>query len=199
MSESWENNPSMSKMQKSTAKTLPAVRQVESLIHVIRGQKVMLDADLAGLYEVPTKRLNEAVRRNLDRFPEDLMFQLTAKEADSLRSQIATSYTGRGGRRYSPYVFTEYGVVMLSSVLNSKRAIQVNLMIVRAFVRMRELITANKDIAARVEKLERGHKNAVSVIEVIVDDIDKLAHEVKLIKNPPPGAKKKIGYIWHDD
>jgi hypothetical protein len=98
-----------------------------------------------------------------------------------------------------PYVFTEYGVVMLSSVLNSKQAIQVNLMIVRAFVHMRELIVANKDIAARVEKLERSHKNTASVIEVIVDDIDKLAHEVKLIKNPPPGSKRKIGYIFHSE
>jgi hypothetical protein len=95
----------MSKMQKRSTKTLPAVRHVENLIHVIRGQKVMLDADLAELYEVPTKRLNEAVRRNLDRFPEDLMFQLTAKEADSLRSQFATSNIGRGGRRYSPLCF----------------------------------------------------------------------------------------------
>jgi ORF6N domain len=171
----------MPKAAKHSKKTLPAIRPVEGLIHIIRGQKVMLDTDLAALYEVPTKRLNEAVRRNLDRFPEDLMFQLTTKEADSLRSQFATSNTGRGGRRYAPYVFTEYGVVMLSSVLNSKRAIRVNLMIVRAFVRMRELITHHKDI------------------EVLVEDIDKLAHEVKLIKNPPPGPKRKIGFIFHED
>jgi len=180
--------------RKHSAKTVTGARPVEELIYFMRGQRVMLDSDLAELYEVPTKRLNEAVRRNSDRFPEDLMFKLTGDEANSLRSQFATSKTGRGGRRYSPYVFTEYGVVMLSSILNSKRAIQMNLMIVRAFIRMRELIATDKNIAARIEKLERDHEHTGSLIEVIVEDIDRLAHEIKLIKNPPLGPKKNRVY-----
>jgi hypothetical protein len=165
-----------------------------TLIHLIRGQKIMLDADLAVLYEVPTKRLNEAVKRNLQRFPASFMFQLTSEEAESLRSQNATSNKGRGGSRYLPYAFTEHGVVMLSSVLNSDRAIQMSILVVNAFVRMRELITANKDLATRIEKLERGHHRTGSVIEVLVEDIDRLAHEVKQMKAVPPEPKRRIGF-----
>ena len=159
----------------------------------------MLDADLATLYGAPTKRLNEAVKRNLRRFPEEFMFQLTEEEGEVLRSQIATSNKGRGGRRYSPYVFTEYGVVMLSSVLHSERAIQTNILIVRAFIRMRELITSHKDVAARVEKLERSHDRTASVIEVIVEDIEHLAQEVKEMKALPPVTKRKIGFRLGND
>jgi len=129
---------------------------VESLIRVIRGQKVLLDTDLAALYEVPTFRLNEAVKRNRERFPDDFMFQLTAEEARSLTSQIAMSKTGRGGRRTLPYAFSEHGVAMLSSVLNSERAIQMNIFVVRAFIRIRELANQNAELAARVERLELG-------------------------------------------
>src|SRR5205807_6173053 len=114
----------------------------------------MLDRDLAKLYEVPTKRLNEQVRRNLRRFPEDFMFQLTREEADALRSQFATSKPNRGGRRYRPYAFTEQGVAMLSSVLNSDRAIEVNIVIMRAFVRLREILATHKDLAQTLEELE---------------------------------------------
>ena len=179
--------------------TLPAqapatARPVEALIHVIRGQKVMLDSDLAQLYGVETKQLNRAVKRNPPRFPEDLMFPLTSEEAEHLRCQIGTSNQGRGGRRYLPRAFTEHGVVMLSSVLSSERAIQMNLMIVRAFVRMRELVASNKDIAARVEKLERGHDRSASVIEILIEDIDRLAHEVKDMKALPPVTKRKFGF-----
>jgi hypothetical protein len=188
----------MSKTQKRSIKGVSAVRPVESLIHVIRGQKVMLDTDLAALYEVETFRLNEAVKRNIRRFPDDFMFRLSSEEAKSLTSQIAIS-NGRGGRRSAPYAFTEPGVAMLSSVLNSERAVQMNILIMRAFIRMRELIATNKDIAARVAKLERNHENTGSVIEVIVEDIDRLAREVKHMKNPPLGPKRKIGYIFHDD
>jgi hypothetical protein len=159
----------------------------------------MLDADLAALYGVSTKRLNEAVKRNISRFPAEFMFQLSGAEADSLRSQIATSNERRGGRRYSPYVFTEYGVVMLSSVLNSRRAIQANLMVVRAFIRMRELIASHKDLAARIDKLERGHDRTASVIEVLVEDIDRLAGEVKDMKALPPVTKRKIGFFTGED
>jgi len=128
---------------------LPAY-SVERHIHVVRGQKVMLDANLAQLYEVTTGNLNLSVRRNKSRFPRDFMFQLTREEANGLLLQNAISKGGqRGGRRTPPYAFTEHGVAMLSSVIKSERAIQVNVMIIRAFVRMRELIAANKDIAVR--------------------------------------------------
>lgn len=124
---------------------LPRER-IERSILLLRGHKVMLDADLAVLYGVSTKRLNEQVRRNRSRFPDDFMFQLTAEEVRSLRSQFATSKPGRGGRRYAPLVFTEQGIAMLSTVLNSERAIQVNIEIMRAFVRLREMIATHKDL-----------------------------------------------------
>src|SRR6266446_8000343 len=111
----------------------------------------MIDVDLAELYELPTKRFNQQVRRNLNRFPEDFMFQLTKEEADSLRSQFATSKTGRGGRRYLPYAFTEQGVAMLSSVLNSERAIEVNITIMRAFVKLRHMLESNEELARKIE------------------------------------------------
>jgi hypothetical protein len=190
----------MSNLRTRPRKTLTIVsNSVESLIRVVRGQKVMLDGDLAELYGVPTKRLNEAVSRNKNRFPARFMFQLTLEEANSLRSQIATSKPGRGGRRYLPYVFTEHGVVMLSSVLNSPRAVQMSIVVVDAFVRMRELIATNKDIAARVEKLERGHDRTASVIEVLIEDIDRLGRKVEQIKPPSPYSKRRIGYMIDDD
>src|SRR5215831_676191 len=114
------------------------VEIIERKIYLIRGQKVMLDCDLAEMYCVPTKQLNQQVRRNMSRFPRDFMFQLTGAEDSHLRSQIVTSKKSRGGRRYAPFVFTEQGIAMLSSVLNSERAIQVNIAIMRTFVRLRE-------------------------------------------------------------
>ena len=125
---------------------------IERRIHLVRGQKVMLDADLAELYQVPTSRLNEQVRRNLARFPEDLMFQLTQEETKSLMSQIAISKTGRGGRRKVALVFTEQVVAMLSSVLKSPRAVRVNIAIMRAFVRLREILAtvARQSISHRI-------------------------------------------------
>ena len=128
--------------------------QIKNLIYEIRGHKVMLDSDLADLYEVPTKRLNEAVKRHASRFPKNFMFQLTDDEAELLRSQIATSTRSHGGRRYMPYVFTEQGVAMLSSVLNSETAIQVNIQIIDTFVKMRQWAIENKDLARRVSELE---------------------------------------------
>jgi phage regulator Rha-like protein len=184
---------------KRPRKPVSAARPVESLIHVIRGQKVMLDADLATLYEVPTKRLNEAVRRNPSRFPANFTFQLTLEEMDALRSQFATSNSGRGGRRYAPYAFTEHGVVMLSAVLTSDRAVAMSILVVDAFIRMRELIASNKDIAARVEKLERGHERTASVIEVLVEDIDRIGQEVKNMKALPPVTKRRIGFVIDED
>lgn len=183
---------------KQNAKNLISM-PIETLIHIIRGQKVMLDSDLAQLYGVETKILNQAVRRNAPRFPTEFMFQITEQEAKSLRSQIVTSNIGRGGRRYLPHVFTEHGVVMLSSVLNSERAIQVNLMIVRAFIRMRELVATNKEFATRIEKLEHNHERTGDVIEMLVEDIEKLNKDIHWIKKPPLKPKRRIGYIVGKD
>jgi hypothetical protein len=174
--------------------SLTAARPVESLIRVIRGQKVILDTDLAALYQVETRTLNQAVRRNMDRFPEDFMLQLSVEGAESLRSQFVISKVGRGGRRFLPHAFTELGVVMLSSVLKSQRAVQTNIFIARAFVRLREIIASNKDLATRIEKLERGHDRVASVIEVLVEDIDRLAGEVKQMKATPSVHKRRIGF-----
>lgn len=133
------------------------VIQIKNLIYIIRGYRVMLDSDLAMLYEVETKRLNEAVRRNIKRFPKHFMFQLTADEHEFLRSQFATSKIKsetRGGRQYLPYVFTEQGVAMLSSILRSERAIQINIQIMDTFVAMRQWAIENKDLAQRLTELE---------------------------------------------
>ena len=145
----------------------------------------MLDADLAVLYGVSTKRLNEQVRRNLGRFPGDFMFQLTLEEVESLRSQFATSNKVRGGRRYAPLVFTEQGIAMLSSVLNSERAIQVNIEIMRAFVRLRELIATHKDLARKLDALENKYD---SQFRVVFDAIRQLMA-------PPEPKKRKIGFL----
>ena len=177
----------MSEKPPSPASQLPVpVELVERRIYLIRGQKVMLDSDLADLYQVPTKALNQAVRRNSDRFPEDFMFQLTEEEASALRSQIVTLEKGRG--RYSKYAalaFTELGVAMLSSVLSSQRAIQMNIVIMRAFVRMRELLSGHKALAERIEKMERTQKQHGSILVAVVQDIQRL-------KNPP--QTRAIGF-----
>ncbi len=157
----------------------------------------MLDVDLAELYGVPTKHLNQAIKRNPNRFPAKFMFQLSAEEANRMRSQFVTA--SKRNVRFQPLAFTEHGVVMLSAVLNSARAVEMSILVVDAFVRMRELIASNKDIAARIEKLERGHDRTASVIEVLVEDIDRLAHEVKEIKALPPTTKRKIGFFTGED
>jgi len=158
------------------------VETAATKIFVIRGKKVMLDSDLAMLYEVKTKRLNEQVTRNIKRFPEDFMFQLTESEADFLRSHFATSK--RGGRRYLPYVFTQEGVAMLSSVLNSERAIMVNIQIMRAFTQLRRMILTNKDLRNKIEELENKYdKQFTAVFQAI-----------KQLLEMPEGNKKKIGF-----
>ena len=145
----------------------------------------MLDTDLAELYNVPTKRLNEQVRRNSGRFPEDFVFQLTPEEADSLRSQFATSKMGRGGRRYLPYAFTEQGVAMLSSVLNSERAVQVNIAIMRTFVKLREMLATHKDLAQRLEALEKRYDRQ---FKVVFDAIRQL------MRPGEPPKQQRIGF-----
>jgi hypothetical protein len=180
-------------MRESPKSTIPT-RPIERHIHIARGQKVMLDSDLATLYGVTTGNLNLAVRRNMTRFPKDFMFELTNDESNSLLLQNARAKSARGGRRTLPFAFTELGVAMLSSVLNSERAVQMNIAIMRAFVRLREIIAHNKDIAVRVEKLERNHDRTASVIEILVDDIDRIAADVKQMKNLPSAPKRKIGF-----
>ena len=128
---------------------------IERKIDLIRGRKLMVDADLAQLYQVETRVLLQAVKRNIDRFPDDFMFQLNSEEAESLRSQIVISNPGRGGRRYLPYVFTKHGIAMLSSVLSSARAIQMNILIIRAFITLRELLATHTDLARKIEDFDR--------------------------------------------
>jgi hypothetical protein len=162
--------------------TVPMERVADRILS-IRGHRVMLDADLAELYGVPTKRLNEAVRRNAARFPEDFMFQLTAEEAETLRSQFATS-KGRGGRRYIPYAFTELGVAMLSSVLNSEQAVQVNIAIMRAFARLRELAASRKDVLRRLDEMEGKVDHQFKVV----------FDAIRALMEPPAKPRRRIGY-----
>ena len=159
------------------------MERVADRILPIRGHRVLLDADLAELYGVSTKRLNEAVRRNAARFPEDFMFQLTAEEAETLRSQFATS-KGRGGRRHIPYAFTELGVAMLSSVLNSEQAVQVNIAIMRAFARLRELAASHKDVLRRLDEMEGKVDRQFKVV----------FDAIRALKEPPSKPRRRIGY-----
>jgi hypothetical protein len=143
-------------MAKETALMIP-IERIRQCIYLVRKQKVMLDKDLAALYGVTTKRLNEQVQRNINRFPSDFMFQLNDDETKILRSQIATSKKGRGGRRYNPYAFTEQGVAMLSSVLRSKRAVEVNIAIMRTFVKLRQILADNALLRRKIESMERKY------------------------------------------
>ena len=164
--------------------TVPA-KQIEQRIYVVRDQNVMLDSDLAELYGVATKVFNQAVKRNAARFPEDFRFQLTTGEDESLRSQNATSNAKRGGRRYLPYVFTEQGVAMLSSVLNSERAIEVNIAIMRAFVNMRRMSSSYEDLARKVGALEKKYDKQFAVV----------FQAIKALMEPPAlPPHRKIGF-----
>jgi hypothetical protein len=184
----------MSKKLSTTGRLPIPVELIERRIYIIRGQKVMLDADLAELYQVPTKRLNEAVRRNVNRFPEDFMFQLGEEELANWRSQIATSNpAAKMGLRRPPYAFTELGVAMLSSVLNGDRAVQMNILIMRAFVKLRELLASHKDLARKIDQLEasqrqQGRTQAEhgSILVAVVQDIHRLKH---------PPTTRAIGFI----
>ncbi len=162
------------------------IQNIEKMIYVIRGQNVMLDSDLADLYDLPTKRLNEQVKRNLDRFPPDFLLKLTVEESEILRSQNATS-SSYGGRRYTPFVFTENGVAMLSSVLKSKKAIQVNIAIMRIFTKLRSFLLLEKDLSNKVDGLERGTSHLFKVVFERLDNIE----EIVTPKLDP--KRKKIG------
>jgi len=161
------------------------VKTVEQRIRLIRGQRVMLDADLAALYGVPTKRLNEQVRRNSTRFPGDFVISLMPEEASALRSQIATSKPGRGGRRYRPHAFTEQGVAMLSSVLHSERAIQVNIEIMRVFVRFRAMAAGHRDLLQRLDALERKYDARFKAVFEAIRN---------LVEPPVKGTSHPVGF-----
>lgn len=166
------------------SRVIVPMERIEKRIYLFRGKKVMIDSHLAELYGVQTKVLVQAVKRNIDRFPEDFMFQLTKDEFDTLRSQFVTSNERRGGRRYLPYAFTEQGIAMLSSVLYSKRAIRVNIQIMRAFVRLREMIISHKELAKKLEALEKRYD---AQFKVVFDAIRQLMA-------PPEKPHRKIGF-----
>ena len=171
-------------MSKEKKLTIPD-EVVINKIHLIRNHKVMLDDDLAELYQVETRRLNEQVKRNIDRFPEDFMFQLTTVEWENLKSQNATS--SWGGRRKIPSAFTEHGVLMLSSVLNSDRAIQVNIQIMRIYAKLRGILMTNKDILLKLEKLERQVSSHDENFKVVFKYLKELL-------SPPSEPMRKIGF-----
>ena len=165
------------------------VEVIENKIYIIRGEKVMLDSDLANLYEIDTGQLVRAVKRNTDRFPSDFMIELSKDEYESLRCQIGISKnTGRGGRRYMPYAFTEQGVAMLSTVLNSDRAVKVNIEIMRAFVNLRRILSTNAELSKRLDELEKKYDKQFSVV----------CEAIRELMTPPDNTKqKRIGF--HSD
>lgn len=163
------------------------VEHIEAVILLIRGQKVILDYDLAKIYGVETRRLNEQVRRNVDRFPPDFMFQLTAEEFDNLKSQFAISSLPWGGRRKLPQAFTEHGAIMAASVLNSPRAVEMSVFVVRAFIRLRSLLAAHKELALKLTEVEKKLTFHDKQILAILDAIKRLM-------SPPAIPKRKIGF-----
>ena len=178
------------------SKELAPIESIKDRIFLIRGQKVMLDGDLAQLYGVSTKVLNQATKRNIERFPEDFMFQLTREEAlslkcnfgiSSLRSQFVTLKQGQH-YKYMPYAFTEQGIAMLSSVLRSKQAVQVNIAIMRAFVGLRQVLAAHKELAHKLERLERK-------VGALDSDVKAIFDAIKQLMSPPPDKPKKIGFL----
>ncbi len=184
-----------------TPKTLIPLETIERRIYLIRRHKIMLDSDLAGIYGVSTLRLNEQVRRNAKRFPSDFMFQLSRTEYESLRSQIAISNTGRGGRRYLPYVFTEHGTVMLSAVLHTPVAIEASIQIARAFVKLREVLASHRELAAKLEAIERrlaSHDAELGEhakhIRAVFDAIRQLMESPKPPEEPET-PRRPIGFL----
>ena len=158
------------------------IERIASSIYLVRGQQVMIDSDLAALYGVDTKVFNQAVRRNIDRFPEDFMFQFTAEEATALRSQLVTLERGRGHYpKYAPLAFTEHGVAMLSSVLRGERAVEVNIAIIRTFIRLRQILATNEDLARMVAKHDKQ-------IAILFENVQKMLA-------PPPVKKNPIGFV----
>ena len=167
---------------------------IDSVIHIVRDERVILDTDLAKVYGIPTFRLNEAVKRNRERFPNDFLFQLSKDEFDALKSQIAMSKKGRGGRRTLPYAFTEHGAVMAANILNSDRAVQMSIFVVRAFIKMRQTIAANKALTEKLEELEKKITGRLDVHEkaivYVLGELKKLMEPPKL----PEPKRRPIGF-----
>jgi hypothetical protein len=174
----------------SKLKLVPPEKQIQKTIILVRGVKVILDSDLAALYGVETRRLNEQVRRNIKKFPEDFMFQLSRNEFENLKSQIATSSPGWGGRRKLPLVFTEHGALQAANILNSDQANKMSVFIVRAFVRLREIALTNEKLSRKVDQLEKRVSDHDEILIEIVREIRKLVDSPKLQKK-----QKFIGYI----
>ena len=167
-------------------------KKIIHFIMVVRGEKVILDSDLAKLYGVETKRLNEQVRRNIAKFPADFMFQLTADEYKNLKSQIATSSSGWGGRRKPPLVFTEHGALQAANVLNSDQANKMSVFIIRAFIRLREMALTNAKLARKVDQLERRVSDHDELLLELIQEIKKL------LDTPMSGKKRQIGFLKTD-
>ena len=179
-------------MAREDSTAFAPVHQIARAIIILRGQRVMLDSDLAALYGVTTKRFNEQVKRNTNRFPSDFMFQLKVDELSGLRSQFATSSAVHGGRRHAPYVFTEHGAIMAASVLNSARAVEMSVFVVRAFVQLRDLLASNKELASRLDELEvrltrklAGHDQAIA----------EIIKTLRQLMNPPNPTRRSIGFV----
>jgi hypothetical protein len=183
----------MTKRKKENLLSMPVKRSttlasaVESRILLLRHQRVILDTDIADLYGVPVKVLNQQVKRNRERFPADFVFQLTSKEDAVLRSQFVTSKQGRGGRRYAPYAFTEHGAIMAATVLNSERAVQMSVFVVRAFVRLREMLATNRKLAGKIDELE----NRLDTHDSTIQDLIEAIKELMKPEDPP---RKRIGF-----
>jgi len=186
----------------------PSLLPLETITHrilILRGQKVLLDTDLAALYDVPTKRFNEQVRRNLERFPADFMFQLIEDEWAALRSQFATLKTGRGQhRKYMPYAFTEHGAIMAATILNSPRATEVSVYVVRAFVRLREVLASNAELAKRLDDLEKSTEALAMQHDSFARNtraqLKQVFDAIRELMTPPESQKKRpIGFISGDE
>ena len=181
-------------------KALIVAESVETLIRTIRGQRVILDADLAKVYGVTTARLNQQVKRNADRFPEDFAFQLIADEFTGLMLQIATSKEGRGGRRKLPFAFTEYGAIMAANVLNSPRAVQMSVFVVRAFVKMREVLVQNRQLAVKLAELEQRLTGRLDIHEqAIVHILDEIKKLMEPLPPQPESKRREIGFHVRDE
>ena len=186
----------MEKRSLTTKNSIATIDPIEPVIRVIRGQRVILDSDLAKIYGVTTKVLNQAIKRNRERFPNDFVFQLKLQEIREvmrLRSQIVTSKKGRGGQRYLPYAFTEHGAVMAANVLNSERAVAMSVYVVRAFVKLREVLAGNAELASQLDDLERKLAGRLDTHEKAI--IELFAQIRRLLKPPPPQPERKRRWI----
>jgi phage regulator Rha-like protein len=170
-----------------TSKSALVPYSIENQIHLVRGQRVLLDTDLAALYEVEVRALIQAVKRNDKRFPPDFVFQLTAEENEALRSQIVISKSRRGGRRYAPYALTEHGTIMAASVLNSPRAVEMSIYVVRAFLRLRETLATHKELAAKLAELEQR-------LETHDHRIVEIVKAIHVLAMPPKKPARQIGF-----